>query len=282
LTLQLDNSTHLSQKDANDFEVLLDYLKRSRGSDFTGYKRQSLIRRVRRRMQVVDIPSFSEYQHFLEVHPDEYTNLFNTILINVTSFFRDKEAWDFLAKEILPRILASKKDGDMIRIWSAGCASGEEVFTIAMLVIEALGEEMFKSNVKIFATDLDEAAFAQARTAVYTSNDMEPVPPQLRDKYFQVSGGDYIFRPDLRRPIIFGRHDLVQDEPISRLDLLICRNTLMYFNAETQGKVLTRFCSALKDTGYIFLGRAELLLTHTGLITPFNLKHRIFAKISQI
>lgn len=269
----------MNQKDTNDFEALLDYLKCYRGSDFTGYKRQSLIRRVRRRMQVVNISSFSEYQHFLELHPEEYANLFKTILINVTSFFRDKEAWDFLAKEILPKILASKKDGDMIRIWSAGCASGEEVFTTAMLVIEAVGEEMFKSNVKIFATDIDEAAFVQARTAVYSSKDLEPVPSGLRDKYFQVSGGDYIFRPDLRRPIIFGRHDLVQDEPISRLDLLICRNTLMYFNAETQGKVLTRFRSAIKDTGYIFLGRAELLLTHTSLITPFNLKYRIFTKI---
>ncbi len=275
----MPHSTSLSQKDMDSFEALIDYLKRNRGLDFTGYKRQSLIRRVRRRMQVVNIASFSDYQNYLEVHPEEFIDLFSTILINVTSFFRDKEAWEFLAREVLPRILASKKDGDMIRIWSAGCASGEEVFTIAMLVIEALGEEEFKSRVKIFATDIDEAALAQARTAVYAPKDLEPVPPELRDKYFQISGGAYIFRPDLRRSIIFGRHDLVQDAPISHLDLLICRNTLMYFNTETQGKVLARFHFALKDTGYIFLGRAELLLTHASLFTPFNLKCRIFAKI---
>lgn len=273
------NNAKLSQKDLDDFESLLDYLKRGRGSDFTGYKRQSLIRRVLRRMQVVGISTFPEYQDYLEVHPEEFADLFNTILINVTSFFRDKEAWDYLAAEILPKIMESTKGNEIIRIWSAGCASGEEAFSIAMLMMEALGEEKFRSKVKIFATDIDEAAFVQARTAVYASRDIEPVPLELRDKYFQISGGAYIFRPDLRRSIIFGSHNLIRDGPISHLDLLICRNTLMYFNAETQEKVLNRFCSALKDTGYLFLGRAELLLTHTNLIKPFNLKHRIFAKM---
>lgn len=233
-------------------------------------------------MHVVNISSFSEYQNFLEVHPEEFAILFNTILINVTSFFRDKDAWDFLANEILPQILESKKKGEVIRIWSAGNASGEEAFTIAMLMIEALGEEGFKNRVKIFATDIDEAALTQARMASYTPKDMEPVPQEFREKYFQISGGVYIFRPDLRRSIIFGKHDLVQDAPISHLDLLICRNTLMYFNAETQGKVLARFHFGLKDTGYLFMGRAELLLTHSGLFTPVNLKHRIFIKLPKV
>jgi two-component system CheB/CheR fusion protein len=165
-------STSLSQKDIDSFEALIDYLKRNRGLDFTGYKRQSLIRRVRRRMQVVNIASFSDYQSYLKDHPEEFVDLFSTILINVTSFFRDKEAWEFLSREVLPRILASKKDDDMVRIWSAGCASGEEVFTIAMLIIDAIGEEEFKRSVKVFATDIDEAALAQARTAVYASKDL--------------------------------------------------------------------------------------------------------------
>ncbi len=282
LQSSLQSNAKLSQKDLEDFESLLDYLKRSRGSDFTGYKRQSLMRRVLRRMQMVGISGFSEYQVYLEVHPEEFADLFNTILINVTSFFRDKDAWDYLSQEVVPKILELKKGGEIIRIWSAGCASGEEAFTIAMLMIEALGEEGFKNRVKIFATDIDEATLTQARMASYTPKDMESVPKELREKYFQISGGTYVFRPDLRRSIIFGRHDLVQDAPISHLDLLVCRNTLMYFNAETQTKVLARFHFALKDTGYLFLGRAELLLTHASLFTPVNLKHRIFKKLPKV
>lgn len=273
------NGANLGQKDLDDFEALLDYLKRSRGSDFTGYKRQSLLRRVLRRMQVVGISIFSEYQDYLEVRPEEFADLCNTILINVTSFFRDKEAWEHLSEEIIPKVLESKKGNEIIRIWSAGCASGEEAFSIAMLMMEALGEEGFKNRVKIFATDIDEVALAQARMATYTPKDLEPVPKELREKYFLISGGAYVFRPDLRRSIIFGRHDLVQDAPISHLDLLVCRNTLMYFNAETQSKVLARFHFALKDTGYLFLGRAELLLTHASFFTPTSLKYRIFKKL---
>lgn len=260
------------------FEALLDYLKSNRGSDFTGYKRQSLMRRITKRMQMVSVTSFSDYQDYLEVHPEEFLHLFNTILINVTSFFRDKEAWDHLAREIVPALLASKKENEIIRIWSAGCSSGEEAYTVAMIMIEALGDEGFKNRVKIFATDIDEAALSQARQASFTARDLEPVSAELRDKCFGVSEGNYVFRADLRRSMIFGRHDLVQDAPISHLDLLVCRNTLMYFNSETQSKVLARFHFALNDAGYIFLGRAELLLTHTHLFTPVSLKHRIFGK----
>jgi len=266
------------ERNQESFDALLDYLKKNRGSDFTGYKRQSLMRRITRRMQMVDITDYRDFQDYLEVHPEEFTNLFNTILINVTSFFRDKDAWDFLAEEIIPEMLASKKDSEVIRIWSAGCASGEEAYTIAMLMIEALGEESFKNRVKIFATDIDEAALTQARMATYLAKEVEPVPSELRGKYFTIAGGSYIFKADLRSSIVFGRHDLIQDAPISHLDLLVCRNTLMYFKSETQSKILSRFHFALNDSGIIFLGRAELLLTHAHLFSPETLKHRIFTK----
>jgi len=261
------------------FEALLDYLKHHRGSDFTGYKRQSLTRRVLRRMQAANIKDFSEYQDYLEAHPEEFSNLFNTILINVTAFFRDKPAWDYLSREVIPKILEDKPEGEVIRIWSAGCATGEEAYSLAMVMIEALGEEKFKTRVKIFATDIDDLALAQARTATYGPKEIEPVPKEMREKYFAASGGSYAFRTDLRRSIIFGRHDIIQDAPISHLDLLVCRNTLMYFNSETQSKILARFHFALNDSGYLFLGRAELLLTHTKLFVPVNLKCRIFMKM---
>ena len=265
-----------------EFEALLEYLQRTRGFDFAAYKRPSLMRRVTKRMQMIKIEKFSDYMDYLEVHPDEFAQLFDTILINVTSFFRDQHAWDFLAQEILPKFLNIKKTSDAIRIWSAGCASGEEAYSIAILLAEALGEDAFRDRAKIYATDVDEEALNHARHASYSEKDLEPVPEELRKKYFEHGSSRLIFRNDLRRSVIFGRHDLVQDAPISRLDLLICRNTLMYFNAEIQGRILARFHFALNDPGYLFLGRAEMLLTHTNIFTPTELKCRIFSKVPKI
>ena len=146
-----------------DFEALLNYIRFSRGFDFTGYKRSSLMRRVQKRMQAVEIESYTDYMDYLEVHPQEFVHLFNTILINVTSFFRDSSAWDYLAKEIIPQILARKELDKPIRVWSAGCASGQEAYTLAILLAEALGVEKFRDSVKIYATDMDEEALNQAR-----------------------------------------------------------------------------------------------------------------------
>ncbi|HEY9871239.1 MAG TPA: CheR family methyltransferase, partial [Candidatus Obscuribacterales bacterium] len=265
-----------------ELEALLEHIRSARGFDFTGYKRSSLMRRVRKRMAQVGVQGFSDYMDYLEVHPEEFTNLFNTILINVTSFFRDPPAWDYLAEHILPRIIESKAAHEPIRIWSAGCASGEEAYSLAMLLADALGQKEFQERVKIYATDIDEDALAQARQAVYTQSDIEAVPEGLRERYFVQNGTRCSFRPDLRRAVIFGRHDLVQDAPISRIDLLSCRNTLMYFNAETQGRILRRFHFALNDGGFLFLGRAEMLLTHAKLFTPAEMKHRIFTKTISI
>ncbi len=266
-----------TQQDPN-FEALLEHIKRLRGFDFTGYKRTSLERRVKRRMEVVRIATCAEYSDFLEVHPDEFTELFNTILINVTSFFRDPESWDYLAKEIRPVLLAKKEKNEQIRVWSAGCASGEEPYTLAILFCEILGEETFQDRVKIYATDVDEDALARARMATYSAKDLQDVAPEIREKYFTADGDRFTFRADLRRAVIFGRHDLVQDAPISRLDLLSCRNTLMYLNSETQGRILTRFHFALNDSGVLFLGKAEMLLTHANLFTPNDVRFRVFSK----
>ncbi|MEH2074656.1 MAG: CheR family methyltransferase [Nostoc sp.] len=264
------------------FENLLIYLRQNRGFDFTGYKRSTLMRRVRKRMQSLTIENFEEYLDYLEVDPEEFNYLFNTILINVTAFFRDSSAWQYLAEEILPNLIKNKKTSDQIRIWSAGCASGEEAYTLAMLMAEMLGAENFRQRVKIYATDVDEDALNQARQAVYSAKDVQAVPEELRQKYFEIIGNRYVFRPDLRRSVIFGRHDLLQDAPISRLDLLVSRNTMMYFNSETQGRILARFNFALNDNSYLFLGKAEMLLMHSNLFTPIDLKNRIFTKISAI
>jgi two-component system, chemotaxis family, CheB/CheR fusion protein len=263
----------------DEVEALLEYLKRSRGFDFTGYKRASLERRIARRMQMVGVGSFSEYTDYLEVHPDEFGELFNTVLINVTSFFRDTNTWEFISGTVVPDLVQRSKDGQPLRVWSAGCASGEEAYTLAMIFAEALGLEAFKEQVKIYATDVDEDALGKARQATYADREVAEVPPALLEKYFETSDGQHQFRKDLRRQIIFGRHDLIQDAPISRVDMLVCRNTLMYFNAETQARILARFQFALNDHGVLFLGRAETLMTHAGTFAPLDLKRRVSTKL---
>ncbi|MHB9130051.1 MAG: CheR family methyltransferase [Armatimonadota bacterium] len=266
--------------ESQQFEQLLEYLRYSRGFDFTGYKRAGLLRRVQKRMQLVGVTNFDGYRDYLEVHADEFAHLFNTILINVTSFFRDEEAWNFLAKVAIPeQILARKTVDDPIRVWSAGCSNGAEAYTLAMILAEILGAEEFNKRVKVYATDIDDEALTQARQGSYSEGEMESVPAELREKYFTFADGRYLFRADLRRAVIFGRHDLLQDAPISHIDLLVCRNTLMYFNAEAQGRIIQRFHYALNSGGILFLGKAEMMLSRTTLFNTLDLKCRIFVKM---
>src|SRR5215211_5657301 len=262
-----------------DLEVLLDYLRRSRGFDFTGYKRTSLSRRIHKRMQDVGVDGYLGYLDHLEVDPEEFTQLFNAILLNVTSFFRDPPTWDYLAAEILPRILAEKGEDEQVRMWSAGCASGEEAYTLAMLAAEAMGADAVRERVKIYATDLDEEALNQARQARYAAKQVEGVPPELLERYFEHNGDHYTFSKELRRLVIFGPHNLIQDAPIPRIDLLVCRNTLMYLNSETQAQVLARFSFALREGGYLLLGKAEMLLAHSDLFSSVDLRRRVFRKV---
>jgi two-component system CheB/CheR fusion protein len=260
---------------APDLEALLEWLKESRGFDFTGYKRPSLARRVDRRMHEVGISSYGEYRDYLEVHQDEFANLFNTILINVTSFFRDPESWEHLGERVLPDLLARNRP---IRAWSAGCASGQEAYSLAMLLAERLGIEEFRDRVKIYATDVDEDALATGRLAGYSEHEVDGVSPERLAAFFEREGSRYVFRKELRRSVIFGRNDLVQDAPISHIDLLLCRNTLMYFNALTQQRVLGRLHFALEPHGVLFLGKAELLLSHATTFVALDLSRRLFKR----
>ena len=181
--------------------------------------------------------------------------------------------------QVMPRIVSTKAPGEPIRAWSAGCASGEEAYTIAMVLAEELGPDQFRERVKIYATDVDEDALNSARHAGYTARQVESVPPELLDRYFEHLDGMYLFRKDLRRQVIFGRHDLLTDAPISRVDLLVCRNTLMYFNSEAQARILSRFHFALNEGGFLMLGRAETLMTHGQTFRPVDLKRRISQKV---
>ncbi|HZA97282.1 MAG TPA: CheR family methyltransferase [Gemmatimonadales bacterium] len=257
---------------------LLAYLLDERGFDFHGYKPASLARRIRKRMDAVQLQSFQAYQDYLQAHPNEFATLFNTILINVTGFFRDPAAWDAVRTKALPEILGLKSRDDSVRAWSAGCASGEEAYTIAMILAEELGADEFQRRVKIYATDVDDDALNTARHASYTERQVEGVPAELLAKYFDQTDGIYAFRKDLRRQVIFGRHDLINDAPISRVDLLACRNTLMYLNSEAQARVLSRLHFALNEGGFLLLGRAETLMAHGHTFVPVDLKRRLSRK----
>jgi two-component system, chemotaxis family, CheB/CheR fusion protein len=267
--------------ESKDFEPLLDYLRRTRGFEFTAYKRPSLMRRIQKRMQMVGIEGFADYMDYLEVHPDEFAQLFDYILINVTGFFRDESAWDLLRDEVIPKVIGEPESKHIVRIWSAGCASGEETYSIAMLLAEALGRDAFRDRVKIYATDVDDHALGQARAATYTERQVQPVPPLLLDRYFVRDNDRFVFDKDLRRSVIFGRHDLIQDAPISRVNILLCRNTLMYFNTEAQNRILARFHFALVPEGVLFLGKAEMLFTYSQLFAPIDLRRRLFRKIAK-
>jgi two-component system CheB/CheR fusion protein len=259
------------------FERLLEHVRDSRGFDFTGYKRASLMRRTDRRMQEVGVDDYSSYVDYLEVHPEEFTGLFNSILINVTSFFRDAPVWEYLAQYVMPAICDDRGD-DQIRVWCAGCASGEEAYSIAMLLAEHLGDEAFQGRVKIYATDADDDAIATARLGIYPAKAADAIGAERLGRFFEANGDGYAFRRDLRRSLIFGRHDLVQDAPIRRTDLVSCRNTLMYMNSETQARVLDHFRFSLSEDGFLLLGKSEMLFTKVRAFVPVDLKRRVFAK----
>ncbi|HEY9875635.1 MAG TPA: protein-glutamate O-methyltransferase CheR [Candidatus Obscuribacterales bacterium] len=278
---QKANSEEMLFEEAQDFEVLLNYLWESFGFDFRSYKRCSLMRQIRRRMRVVAIASYSDYIHYLKDHPEEFPALFESIPVNFTGFFRDSLVWEHIASEIIPQIIANKTSNELIKVWSAGCASGEEAYTLAILLVEALGVEQFKQRVRIYATDLDPEAIQQARQGSYSSNRVVGVPPAILARYFERINENYIFRQDLRRSIIFAQRNLLQDAPMSKVDLLLCRNTLMYFTLEGQIRALVRFYFGLRDSGFLVLGNTEMPTSCTNS-TLFNLvhrQHRIFTKL---
>ena len=267
-----------SESGKADLEELLRFLRDARSFDFTGYKRSSLARRIQKRMRDVSVRDYMDYRDLLETSADEFRFLFNTILINVTGFFRDADTWSYLQAEVLPELLANVDSEDEIRVWSAGCSSGEEAYSLAIVFAETLGIEETCKRVKIYGTDVDDDALQSARSGLYPAKALEPLSQELRERYFERSGTRFVFRSDLRRRVIFGRHDITRDAPISRLDLLVCRNVLMYFNVETQSQIIDRFHFALREGGYLFLGKAEMLLSDSGRFDVASMRRRVFQR----
>ena len=258
---------------------LLQELAEQRNFDFRGYKKTTLERRFRRRMFQLNLPNYGEYGDYIRKHPDEINGLLNTLLINVTELFRDPPAWEILRHEILPPILKRIKPGHSFRAWSAGCASGEEAYSIAMLLWEYFGARIQDYDVKIYATDIDDDALNTARRGEYSMDAVRRLRPEWREKYFHGKGLLRVNR-EIRRLVIFGRSNLGQDAPISHVNLLVCRNVLIYFDSDPQKQILTRLHYALEPGGILFLGKSESQLTNSHQFQRMNARWRIFQRIS--
>ena len=260
---------------------LLQELAEQRNFDFRGYKKTTLERRFRHRMFQLGVGSYGDYSLYIREHPDEVNELLNTILINVTSFFRDPPAWEILRNEILPALLKPVKPGHSFRAWSAGCASGEEAYSIAILLAEHLGPRIQDYDLKIYATDIDEEALNTARRGEYSLESVRSVRPEWREKYFHGKGLLRVNR-EIRRLVIFGRSNLAQDAPISHVNLLVCRNLLIYFDSDLQKQILSRLHYALEPGGVLFLGKSESQLTNSRQFQPANSRWRIFQRITAV
>ena len=260
-------------------ETLIEDMAIAGGPDFRGYKRNSLERSLRKRMNDLKLDSLRGYADFFVHNRSEVNHLQQTLLINVTAFFRDSLAWEALARQALPRLLDPLRPGDTFHAWCAGCATGEEAFSLAILLAEYLGPELKHLNVTIHATDIDEEALKVARKAEYPEDRFNAVSPRLQEQYFDFMGTSTLrVKSEIRRMVIFRRSNLAIDAPIAPVHLLICRNLLIYFDRELQKKVIGQFSDALANGGVLFLGRAESPPPAYQHFQPLNTKWRIYQR----
>src|SRR5438105_11505435 len=268
-------------KAIDELESILQRIRDSRNFDFHNYKRATLERRIDRRMQDRGKKSLKDYAALLEREPSEFDALIGSMLIKVTSFFRDPETWQELSSKAIPQMLSEKRPGEEIRVWCAGCATGEEAFSAAIALADAMGASFGNQEIKIFGTDVDEKAIAHARRGLYSREQVESVPKKLRSEWLVEEGDGYAVRKELRQSVVFGVNNLVSDAPISRLDLLLCRNVFIYLDAQLQKRILTRFHYALKPDGVLVLGKAELIPYAAKLFEPIDLQRRLYRRIQR-
>lgn len=257
---------------------ILAMLHKRVGHDFAGYKDKTFLRRVQRRMQVTQTASLAEYVEHMRQHADESTQLFRDLLIGVTNFFRDPEAFDFISAQVMPKLFENVGAADTVRVWVPGCATGEEAYSIAILLREYMLTREAVPRVQVFATDIDEHALAAARAGRYPAAMLENVSPQRLKRFFQAETGSYVLSKEVRDLCIFSSHSVIRDPPFSRMDLISCRNLLIYFNVELQDNVLPVFHYALRPEGFLFLGPSESTSRHADLFAAIDKRHRIFQR----
>jgi two-component system CheB/CheR fusion protein len=264
------------QDEQHALREVFSQLRLRTGHDFSNYKRPTLLRRIERRITVRNLNDLPSYTKYIQQNPDETIALLKDLLISVTNFFRDKKAFEALEKNVLPTIIKNKRDGEQVRIWIAGCATGEEAYSIAMLCAEQTENIIDAPKIQIFATDIDESAIAHAREGLYTINDAADVSPERLRRFFRKDGDGYRVVKEIREMVLFANHNFIKDPPFSNQDMISCRNVLIYLNQAAQERVMETFHFALKPGGYLFLGMAETADSASDLYIAFNREHHIF------
>jgi two-component system, chemotaxis family, CheB/CheR fusion protein len=269
-----------SEANASAFEKICILLRAQTGHDFSLYKKSTIYRRVERRMGIHRVGGIADYVGLLQNNPQEVDLLFKELLIGVTSFFRDPAAWAYLQDEVLPGMIRAKTHDNLLRAWVAGCSSGEEAYTLAMIFHEAIDRARPANRIElqIFATDLDPDAIAKARRGCYPASIASVVSPERLARFFVEDNGRFHICQEIRQMVVFAPHNVAMDPPFTRLDLLTCRNLLIYLGADLQRRLLPLFHYSLKPSGILFLGSAESIGNAGKLFTPLEAKARIYRR----
>lgn len=267
--------TLVREESGADLIRICEILHEKTKHDFKHYKTSTLLRRIQRRMHVLHLAKLADYISFLEKHPEEIETLFAELLINVTSFFRDKESFEMLSQEALAPLFENRQANQKIRIWVAGCSTGEEAYSLAILLRELQEKYAEAPDIQIIATDIDPEALNVARRGVYPPSIADHVSPERLAKYFVRRSGKFHVTKELREACLFSIHNLITDPPFSQIDLISCRNVLIYLGSHLQAKLFPVFHYALRANGYLFLGTSESLTSHRELFKPISNKHRI-------
>ncbi|KQS30939.1 CheR family methyltransferase [Dyadobacter sp. Leaf189] len=278
---QLTNETQENiEEDSTDKDLakILAFVKSSVGIDFGHYKKSTIRRRIIRRMLLYKLDKLSQYMDYLKQHPAEATILYNDLLINVTSFFRDEQTMDYLKKQILPAIIKNKNAGDPVRLWVTACSTGQEAYSIAMIIMEILGERTASIPIQIFATDLSETAIAKARVGVYTQSEVKDISVRRLDRFFTKTDEQYRINKPIRDLCVFAPHNLLTDPPFSRLDMVTCRNLLIYLDDMLQKKALATFHYSLNPGGVLVLGKSEAVGSSPSHFSQIEKEYKVFAR----
>lgn len=274
------NGAKTGAEDPDHLNRVLALLRARTKFDFRCYRKRMLTRRIERRMSLRHFQQLADYCAFLREHPEEVKQLFRDLLISVTNFFRDAEAFQALETEVLSPLVRAKPQDAPLRIWSAGCATGEEAYSLGMVVLEQLAAAQKSCPVQIFATDVDEDALEVARQGIYPESIVTDVSPERLGRFFARAGdASYQVSKPLRDIVVFARQNLITDAPFSKLDLIVCRNVLIYLEPDIQKKVLALLHFSLNEGGFLFLGPAETIGRHIDLFEPVSKKCRIFRRI---
>ena len=276
-------TVHLEDKAQSALEKVLVLLRAHTGNDFSLYKQSTIYRRIERRMGLHQIDGIAHYVRFLRENPREIDLLFKELLIGVTSFFRDPAFWDLLKREVLPGLLSERATSGVLRAWVPGCSTGEEAYSLAMAFKEAMEPLRSVKNLtlQIFATDLDRDAIEKARLALYPDSIAADVSPERLRRFFVLEERGYRVGKEIREMVVFATQNIIMDPPFTKLDVLSCRNLLIYLSSELQKKVMPLFHYSLKPGGVLFLGSAETIGSTSSLFSPLDAKARLFRRLEQ-